>query len=176
MISRCSFLMDLPFSTKVWARYSSRSGSVGRSPVTPKLLGVSTIPVPKCPRQMRFTITPRDRLLDNMLGKLQPAAALPERDGVLRQNRKEMPRHFAAEIVRAPAQVQSGLLRLFHFRDPVYIWEMRRLFFAQPFDVRAQRIDVRPAFRAQLPFKTPSAEDQQARFLPLRRLHRILSG
>ena len=57
MISRCSFLIDSPSSMNDCARYSSSSGFDGRSPVMPKLLGVSTRPVPKCPFQMRLTIT-----------------------------------------------------------------------------------------------------------------------
>ena len=57
MMSRCSFFIDIPFLAKFAERYSSNSGFVGRSPDMPKLEGVSTIPVPKCAFQIRFTIT-----------------------------------------------------------------------------------------------------------------------
>ena len=42
MISRCSFLVDIPPSTNVLARYSMSSGFVGRSPANPKLPPATT--------------------------------------------------------------------------------------------------------------------------------------
>ena len=56
-MSRCSCLIDIPPSTKRDVRYSSSSGFVGRSPIKPKLLGVSTMPVPMCQRHTRLTMT-----------------------------------------------------------------------------------------------------------------------
>ena len=57
MILRCMFLTDHPSSTNRAASQSSNSGWVGGVPNLPKLLGVRTMPSPKCFCQMRLTIT-----------------------------------------------------------------------------------------------------------------------
>ena len=49
--------MDQPFWTKLYANQSRSNGWVGFSPMTPKLLGVLTIPFPKCQPHKRLTIT-----------------------------------------------------------------------------------------------------------------------
>ena len=56
-ISLWSDLIDQPESIKYFARKSSNSGFDGGSPNLPKLLGVGTIPFPKCHAQTRLEMT-----------------------------------------------------------------------------------------------------------------------
>ncbi len=56
-MSRCMCFTDQPERMNSCASQSSSSGCEGFVPLRPKSLGVSTRPVPKCPCQMRFTIT-----------------------------------------------------------------------------------------------------------------------
>ena len=82
---RCICLMLQPRSANSTASQSSSSGWVGGSPWRPKSFGVRTIPSPKCPCQMRFTIT---RASSGLSGRGQPErerlAALRNEENIFR--------------------------------------------------------------------------------------------
>ena len=110
------------------ASQSSSSGCVGRSPTMPKLFGVRTIPSPKCPCQMRFTIT---RAGSGFAGSASHSASsrrpLPLVMRLLfagQDHRKSLGYDFAARI-RIAAEEHS-LFDWFAFGDRASEWRLRR--------------------------------------------------
>ena len=110
MISRCSFFIDMPFFTNVLARYSSSSGFVGRSPVMPKLLGVSTIPVSKCAAPDAIhDHSHGERLFHDLLSQFQPAAPLAKGFGsAVREHAQEVARQRVSPRFSGLPRMASG--------------------------------------------------------------------
>ena len=80
MISRCNCLIDQLCSTNQIANQSSNSGCDGRAPMEPKLLGVATMPFPKCCCQIRLTMTRAVSVLSRLAIHLASAKRRPPVD------------------------------------------------------------------------------------------------
>ena len=166
-MSRCSCLIDSFCSMKRCARYSSSSGLVGRSPATPKLLGVSTSPAPKCPFQMRLTMT-RVATGWRRMASASSSRPLPFANGApespFGQHRQEVTRLFIAEVVRAAPLADLQVDRLLDVGDAVDEGVASAAApCAASADVSAQPVHVGAAVDAQLPLQAPAAERQQPR-------------
>ena len=86
----------------------------------PKLLGLSTMPVPKCSFQDAVHDDAHgDGLLQNQVRQLQTAAALSERYGIVvfvGEDAEEVAGNFGAEILRVAAQGQLNCWQA--YRNP----------------------------------------------------------
>src|SRR5262245_33384153 len=116
----------------------------------------------------------RDRLLQDRLSQLEPAAALREWSRcAVAQHRQKMSRRLVAEIVRAAALADAEVDRLLGVRHAMDERELRRLLLAQRLDLLAQSVDVAPPVGAQLPFESPSAKGEKTRLQLVELLRRI---
>ena len=168
MISRCSFLIDMPFVDERSARGTPADpDSVGRSPANPKLLGVSTMPVPKCCFQMRLTIT---RIAigcaKNRLGQFHASAALRERRRrtVAQHRRGSRAATSSPRLNGLPRDVHLQIRRCLDVGDAMRVREMRA---ASPCAVASMSsrsaVDVAARARRSAAVRGPSRERPAAR-------------
>ena len=139
---------------------------MGRSPTTPKLLGVSTMPEPMCHRHTRFTITARgDGVRGDRFRELKPAAPFRERRGpLLREHGQEATRHLLPEVRGAAADMQVDVGEVSRLLVPHAHREgdVGQLFL-QLLDPLAHGRHVIHRHAAELSLQAPAAEAEQPR-------------
>ena len=138
---------------------------MGRSPVIPKLLGVSTMPVPKCPFQMRLTMT-RMAMGCFRMSSASSRRPLPLVNGcgiAGREHAQEMTRHFRPEVFGVAANGERQIHRLGGVLHAVKERIGGLEFLARFLDIGADGGHLRLRFGAGAAFEPPSAEEQHDR-------------
>ncbi len=141
------------------------------APFRPKLLGVSTMPVPKWPFQTRLTIT---RMASGCVAMVRASSSRPlPLEKVTRSpglSTERNPRGTrVAEAQRIAAQVNLQVERLLDVAHAVHVRVTGVELLLRRLDVLAQALDQRATIVAQPLFEAPAAEAEQARL-------RLLAG